>query len=59
MILVTAKKKEVESYANAIAIFNNTAENTLTFEKKRYNRGKEGECYVAQRSSKVDSGRIR
>ena len=42
-----------------IAIFNNTAESTLTFEKKWYNRVKEGECYAAQRSSKVDFGRIR
>ena len=42
-----------------IAIFNNTAASTLTFEKKWYNRNKEGECYAAQRSSKVDSGRIR
>ena len=42
-----------------IEIFNNTAASTLTFEKKWYNRNKEGECYAAQRSSKVDSGRIR
>ena len=33
-----------------IAIFNNTAESTLTFEKKWYNRSKEGENYAAQRS---------
>ena len=33
-----------------IAIFNNIADSTLTFEKKWYNRGKEGECYAAQRS---------
>ena len=33
-----------------IAIFNNTADNTLTFEKKWYNRVKEGECYAAQQS---------
>ena len=42
-----------------IEIFNNTAASTLTFEKKWYNRNKEGDCYAAQRSSKVDSGRIR
>ena len=41
-----------------IAIFNNTAE-ALTFEKKWYNRGREGENYAAQRSSKIDLRSIR
>ncbi len=56
---VLINKLDIRDKAELIAIFNNTAESTLTFEKKWYNRNKEGECYAAQRSSKVDSGRIR
>ena len=41
-----------------IAIFNNTAE-AFTFEKKWHNRGREGENYAAQRSSKIDLRSIR
>ena len=49
--------KQLESFdryelLQFIAIFNNTAE-AFTFEKKWHNRGREGENYAAQRSSKI------
>ena len=52
------KIKETDLVLRFIAIFNNTAE-AFTFEKKWHNRGREGENYAAQRSSKIDLRSIR